>query len=206
MRKQLLHLLAYLPISLLIYTFLVSAIFAEKSNATESNCVYTYVLEAKDGAFVVSLLSNKTIEVPFNTTATAQVTLKVPTGSFKVNNLKNLVEGVEFSQNGQSIAPEEAPDYDYIVFGLASLGTRRLTYTAGEKLPLFSFENSGKCTGNLIELMENFTDPFYPPNKAKANVSQQITVAATGSDMSIVCIDQPLISDCGKIMKKKRRK
>jgi len=62
------------------------------------NCVYTYVLEAKKGLFTVSLLSNQTIAAPFNTTATAQVTLKVPTGNFKVANLKNLIEGVEFNE------------------------------------------------------------------------------------------------------------
>lgn len=170
------------------------------------NCVYTYVLEAKKGLFTVYLLSNQTIAAPFNTTATAQVTLKVPTGNFKVANLENLIEGVEFNENGRSNAPSEAPKYDYIVFGLASIGTRNMTYTEGEKIPLFSFENSGECSGGAVSLMNNFSDSFYPPNSQKANVSQQITVAQTGSDLSIVCIDGPRISDCGEKLKKRRKR
>jgi len=179
---------------------------AKASNNQPQNCVYTYVLEAKKGLFTISLLSDQTITAPFNTTATAQVTLKVPTGSFQVANLKNLIEGVEFNENGRSNTPSEAPKYDYIVFGLASIGTRNITYTAGEKIPLFSFENSGACKGEAIYLMNNFSDPFYPPNSQKANVSQQITVAQTGSDLSIVCIDYQAISDCGEKLKKNKKR
>lgn len=172
---------------------------------SKNGCVYTYVLEAQKGLFTVSLLPNQTIKTPFNTTATAQVTLKVPTGSFQVANLQNLIEGVEFNENGRSNAPSEAPKFDYIVFGLTSIGTRNITYTKDTKIPLFSFENSGECTGDLLYLMENFNDPFYPPNSQKANVSQQITVAQTGSDLSIICNDSRAISDCGEKVKKKRR-
>jgi len=170
------------------------------------SCVYTYILEAKKGIFTVSLLPNQTIKSPFNTTATAQVTLKVPTGNFKVNNLKNLIEGVEFSENGRSNAPKEAPKFDYIVFGLTSIGTRNITYTKNTKIPLFSFTNSGECTGAPIYLMDNFNDPFYPPNSQKANVSQQITVAQTGSDLSIICNDGQPISDCGEKLKRKKKR
>lgn len=172
------------------------------------SCVYTYVLEAKKGLFTVSIVPNQTIKAPFNTTATAQITLKVPTGDFKVTNLQNLIAGVEFAENGRSNAPKEAPKFDYIVFGLTSIGTRNLAYTKDTKVPLFTFINSGECTGNPIYLMENFNDPFYPPNSQKANVSQQITVAQTGSDLSIICNDAKPISDCGEPWKrrKKRRK
>ena len=179
---------------------------SNSTNNQPQNCVYTYVLEAKKGLFTISLLADQTITAPFNTTATAQVTLKVPTGSFQVANLENLIEGVEFNENGRSNTPSEAPKYDYIVFGLASIGTRNITYTAGEKIPLFSFENSGECTGAPIFLMNNFSDPFYPPNSQKANVSQQITVAQTGSDLYIVCVDYQPISDCGEKLKKRRKR
>lgn len=170
------------------------------------NCVYTYLLEAKKGVFTVSLLPNQSIKAPFNTTATAQVTLKVPTGNFQVENLQNLVTGVEFAKNGRSNAPVEAPKFDYIVFGLTSIGTRSITYTKDTKIPLFSFENSGECTGAPIYLMDNFNDPFYPPNSAKANVSQQITVAQTGSDLSIICNDGQAISDCGEKLKRRKKR
>jgi len=194
---------------------LLSLIFPNKSpkntiltstfNQAQS-CVYTYVLEAKKGLFTVSLLPNQTIKSPFNTTATAQVTLKVPTGNFKVTNLQNLIEGVAFAENGRSNTPTEAPKFDYIVFGLTSIGTRNITYTKDTKIPLFSFTNSGECSGNPIYLMDNFNDPFYPPNSQKANVSQQITVAQTGSDLSIVCNDGQAISDCGEKLKRKKRR
>ena len=190
----------------LLLPFELSKTMAVENLPNKDGCVYTYVLEAKNGIFTVSLLSNQTIKSPFNTTATAQVTLKVPTGNFQVANLQNLIEGVEFNENGRSNAPSEAPTFDYIVFGLASIGTRNITYTKDTKIPLFSFANSGECTGELIYLMENFSDAFYPPNSQKANVSQQITVAQTGSDLSIICNDSPAISDCGEKLKKKKRR
>jgi len=151
-----------------LLAFTTTTKLSPKEPATITDCVYTYILEAEDGLFTVSILSNQTINPPYHTTATAQVTLKVPTGKFEVTNLENLIEGVEFSQ-----------------------------------IPLFSFKNGGDCTGQPIMLMENFTDPFYPPNSERANVSQQITVAKTGSDLSIVCIDSNTISDCGERLSKK---
>lgn len=190
--------------------FLTSIIFfcsflALNAQNKPSNCIYTYILEAKEGQFTISILSNQTIAVPFNTTATAQVTLKVPAGSFQVANLKNLIEGVVFNENGRSNAPEEASDYDYIVFGLASLGTRNILYTEGEKIPLFSFENSGACTNEAVVLMDNIEDPFLPPNSERANVGQQITVAKTGSDLAIICIENNRVSDCGEKLKKDKK-
>lgn len=202
--KQQAYIFTYL-IPLAIYSFSLLSIhlpFQNSITSQEENCVYTYILEAENGQFTVSVLADKTITAPYNTTATAQVTLKVPTGNFKVANFKNLVKGVNFSENGRSNAPKEAPAYDYIVFGLSSFGTRDIPYTKGTKIPLFSFENSGDCIGKSITLMENFTDDFYPPNSEKANVSQQITVFETGSDLSIICIENNNISDCGETKKK----
>jgi len=193
--------LAIIVVPLLAFT--TTTKLSPKEPATITDCVYTYILEAKDGLFTVSILSNQTINPPYHTTATAQVTLKVPTGKFEVTNLENLIEGVEFSQNGRSNAPNEDAAYDYIVFGLASFGTRNIRYQKDGTIPLFSFKNGGDCTGQPIMLMENFTDPFYPPNSERANVSQQITVAKTGADLSIVCIDSNAISDCGERLSKK---
>ncbi len=163
-----------------------------------TDCKYTYVLDANNGVFTVSVISEQTIPVPQNTTSTAQVTLKVPTGSFEVTNFQSLTPGASFEQNSRSNAPMEAPEFDYIVFGLTTLGTRTIEYTAGVKIPLFSFENGGTCTGNQVLFMENFVDPFYPPNSENANANQQITVAATGSDLTIICNNSNEISDCGE--------
>ena len=190
-------------IALPLFAFVSPKNVLIKKSTEVTDCVYTYVLEANDGLFTVSVLSNQTINPPYHTTATAQVTLKVPTGGFKVTNLENLVEGVEFSQNGRSNAPNEDSAYDYVVFGLASFGTRNIRYQKDGTIPLFSFKNGGNCTGQPIMLMENFTDPFYPPNSERANVSQQITVAKTGADLSIVCINSNSVSDCGEKLSKR---
>ena len=162
------------------------------------DCKYTYVLDADNGVFTVSVIASETIPVPQNTTATAQVTIKVPTGGFSIANFRSLVDGANFEENGRTDQPSEAPEFDYIVFGLTTLGTRAILYEAGVKIPLFTFENGGNCTDNQVFLMENFTDPFFPPNSANANVGQQITVAATGSDLSIICNESNEISDCGE--------
>jgi len=171
---------------------------SEGTGMQNTDCKYTYVLDANNGVFTVSVIADQTIPVPQNTTSTAQVTLKVPTGSFEVTNFQSLTPGASFEQNSRSNAPQEAPDFDYIVFGLTTLGTRTIEYTAGVKIPLFSFENGGMCTGNQVFFMENFVDPFYPPNSENANANQQITVAATGSDLTIICNQNNEISDCGE--------
>lgn len=163
-----------------------------------TDCRFTYVLDANNGVFTVSVIADQTIPVPQNTTSTAQVTIKVPTGGFEVTNFQSLTPGASFEQNSRSNAPSEAPEFDYIVFGLTTLGTRTIEYTEGVKIPLFSFENSGTCTGNQVLFMENFIDPFYPPNSENANANQQITVAATGTDLTIICNQSNEISDCGE--------
>lgn len=168
--------------------------------ADDDNCVYTYMLEAENGIFTISLLPDTTVTSPLNTTVTAQVTLKVPTGGFLVDNFQNLLDGVLFQENGRSTAPSEAPEFDYIVFGLTTLGTRNIPFEKGVKVPLFSFENSGTSTGKQVFLIENFTDPFYPPNSEDDNVGQQITVALTGSDLTIICVDHEQIIDNGETL------
>lgn len=170
----------------------------------DSDCIYSFVLDLEDGKFVVSVLADTTIAVPFNTTPTAQILLKVPTGNFQVSNFVNLTDGVQFAENSRSNSPTEAPEFDYITFGLTTLGTRSILYTKGEKIPLFSFENGGDCTGEQVLFMENFTDPFFTDgttqNSDNVNANQQLTVAATGSDLSIICVESNGISDCGEFL------
>ncbi len=161
-----------------------------------TNCLYTMVLDAADGKFTISVIPTMTISVPQNTTPTALFSIKVPTGTFDVTNFESLIGGANFEVSGRTNAPVEAPEFDYISFGLTSLGTRTIEYKAGEKLALFSFENGGSCTGEQVFLVENFTDPFY--GNASEWVGQQLTVAQTGTDLSIICSDSNIISDCGE--------
>lgn len=122
----------------------------------------------------VSMVSNQTWQAPMNIVSTAQVTLKVPSGSFEVVNTENLIEGVNFVANSRHNAPEEAADFDYISFGLETMGTDKISFVAGTTLPLFTFQNSGSCDG-MVQIM-TATDDFMPPNNAKANVGNHITV------------------------------
>jgi len=109
-------------------------------------------------------------------TATAQVTLMVPTGGFTPSNLVDM-NGV-WSLNAPFVAPAENPSFDYVTIGLSSLGTSDITYTSGVEEPLFTFQNTGTCTGP-VELMEA-DDPFIG-NTLNANVGNQITTFGSGN-------------------------
>ena len=161
----------------------------------ETTCPFAYVLNAENGVYTISILSDTTLAFPGNITSTAQIVIKVPTGGFTIDNLTNLISGVVFSDNSRSDAPIEAPEFDYISFGLDTRGTREITYEKGQKVPLFSFTNSGTCTDGAVTLMNNTTDPFLN-NSSNANVNQQITVSGLGSDAE-VCVSTINISDCG---------
>ncbi|RMG88083.1 MAG: T9SS C-terminal target domain-containing protein [Bacteroidetes bacterium] len=124
--------------------------------------------------YVVSLVSQATWESPQNITSTAQITIKAPTGSFEPVNLTNLQPNVVFELNSRHDAPEEAPAFDYISFGLQTMGTGDLHYESGKTIPLFSFQNAGDCSGALFLVDSN--DPFMPPNSKMANIANQITI------------------------------
>lgn len=130
--------------------------------------------------YQVSLKSNTTWEAPYNITSTAQITIKVPTGDFEVDNFVNMIHNVSFEQNSRHNAPEESPEFDYISFGLNNIGTDKINYTEGEIIPLFSFKNSGTCNGEIYLIGEN--DAFMPPNQAMANVGNSITTLGGGPD------------------------
>ena len=131
--------------------------------------------------YQVSLVPETSYRPPLNMTSTAQVTIKVPTGSFEVRNLTNLQPHVQWEANSVTEAPEEAKEFDYISFGLATNGTEFLRYEEGIELPLFSFENVMECTGQ-VALMDNEEDNFMPPNSARKNVGNQITIMGADGD------------------------
>lgn len=161
----------------------------------EVTCPFAFILNAEEGVYTISILSDTTLTFPRNITSTAQIVIKVPTGGFTIENLTNLISGVVFSDNSRSDAPIEAPNFDYISFGLDTRGTQAITYEKGQKIPLFSFTNGGTCTEGSVTLMDNTTDPFLN-NSSNANVNQQITVSGLGSDAE-VCVSSITITDCG---------
>jgi gliding motility-associated-like protein len=160
------------------------------------DCIAEYVLELlADGRFQVSVIPHITWTYPHNITSTAQVTIIVPTGAFEVEELTNLIPGVVFNDNSTVISPPENPDYDYISFGLETLGTTNIPYQDGVKVPLFTFKNSVPCTGSIIKLMDKAGDPFAFPNSQLINVGPQLTTTGSGQD-GTVCIQYPGIAPC----------
>ncbi|RMG85156.1 MAG: gliding motility-associated C-terminal domain-containing protein, partial [Bacteroidetes bacterium] len=160
------------------------------------DCIAEYELELlADGRFQVSVIPDTTWNFPFNVTSTAQVTLVVPTGSFEVKELTNLIPNVVFNDNSIVVAPPENPDFDYISFGLETLGTTNIPYQKGVKVPLFTFKNNGFCTGSEFRLMDNDTDPFAFPNSLNINVGQQLTTTGSGQDAR-VCVKFPGVAPC----------
>jgi hypothetical protein len=130
----------------------------------------------KDGiTYRVSMKPSKTWTTPNDNTLGAQVTLTVPTGSFKINNLTN-INGT-WDKLPNIVAPSENSSKDYLVIYLSASST--LPYVANTEIPLFTFQSSGVQTG-LIELMNNKSDPFMPPNTQNLNVGNYITTRGGG--------------------------
>lgn len=147
--------------------------------------------------YLVSLVAHETWEAPQNLTSTGQITIKVPHGDFDVYDVRNLQNGVNWEANSRFDAPTEAPEFDYISFGLATLGTAGLYYKAAEEIPLFTFKNAGTCTG-AVALLNNQTDVFLPPNSRRANIGNQLTVLGAGGDAYVGNIEEG-VADCALI-------
>lgn len=159
----------------------------ELTGCTPSTCVMYYELELlASGRYQVVLLSDVTYPSPTNITSNLQVSIKAPTGGLVIEDFESEVPNVSFTVSSPYVAPSEAPGQDYFTISLATLPTSDINYIMGNKLPLFSFANTGGCgAGGTIDLIENDVDPFFPPNSQSANVGQQLFVFAYGSDVPI---------------------
>lgn len=154
---------------------LVTGILIMFSCASLNAQVEFKLAKLADGeTFCVSLIPQKSWSSPMNITSTAQVTIKVPTNSFEVQDLVSMHADITWEYNSKSIAPTEAAQFDYLSFGLSSMGTKQLEYQEGVEIPLFTFKNAKICQGG-IELMSN-NDPFKSPNSRRANVGNSITI------------------------------
>lgn len=150
-------------------------------SSTQAQVKFKLQLLNDGKTYQVSLVPEVSYRPPLNKTSTAQVTIKVPTGSFEVYNLKNLQPNVAWEANSEAQAPDESRAFDYLSFGLATNGTDYLRYEEDLELPLFTFENALDCSGE-VGLMDNNADPFMPPNSAQKNVGNQITIAGANGD------------------------
>lgn len=144
--------------------------------STYAQVAFKVELLSDETTYQVSIRSDETWNAPLNTVSTAQVSLIVPTGGFTVSNVQS-INGL-WSNNATVVAPMENPDTDYLIFGLQG-ATSNITFETGVVTPLFTFENSGACTGPL-ELLENDVDPFFPPNSQNVNVGNQMSVIGAG--------------------------
>lgn len=143
-----------------------------------TTCLIVLELEQmEDGTFLVSMTPDTTWEFPLNIISTAQITIKAPTGQLAISDFTNLIDGVVFFETNIISNPIEAIGFDYISIGLGSQGTTNIPFQKGQKVELFSFVNSNDCTTGTINLMDNATDPFFPPNELDVNVGQQMTIA-----------------------------
>ncbi|GEM_PF-3644191 len=130
----------------------------------------------ENATFLISIVPNKTIERPNNITNTGQITLKAPTGTVDVSSV-NSFTGI-WQLNTIIQQPVEAPNFDYLVFNLIT-PISNPSYRANIEVPLFNFKNKKGCTGS-IELIENFTDVFWPPNSLDVNIGNQLTILEYG--------------------------
>ena len=71
------------------------------------NAQVQFMLDAdpKTKIYVVSMLPNITWEYPQNRTATAQITIKAPTGAFDLKDFTSLTPGVEWDMNSRVDSP-----------------------------------------------------------------------------------------------------
>jgi len=106
----------------------------------------TVELQPDDTTYVVKLTPDASYTFPLNTTNNAQITFVTPTGGLQVDQVTN-IKGL-WSSGIIIPAPDENPDKDYLMFTLQS-GTTDIPYIAGEEVELFSFQNTGMCTGAL---------------------------------------------------------
>ncbi len=160
---------------------------------TDAQVLIDLSFDAETEFYTVSLLPQSTWEYPQNITGTGQITVRVPTGEFLVQDLTNLQTDVEWLNNARSNSPSESPEHDYISFGLMTPGTSNIPYVANELTPLFSFKNEIGCTGG-ISLMNNESDPFYPPNLEMVNAGNSLSVLGGGSDAYVGNVSNEEIS------------
>jgi len=126
--------------------------------------------------YQVSVMPSADWAPPLSITNSAQFTLKVPAGGFSLANFQSIT-GL-WSNSVYISAPSENPGFDYLAFKLDA-PLSNLTYVSGSEIILFTFENADLCTGP-IEIIDNGSDPFMPPNSLSVNIGNQFTIIGAG--------------------------
>lgn len=132
----------------------------------------------------ISMASDVTWTFPQNLTSSAQITIRVPHAEaplgFITGDLVSLQPSTEWDDNVRINAPVEAPEWDYISFSLISGATGAFNYVASQEIPLFEFVNAAQSCLGTIEIIDNQTDPFLPPNSVSANIPNAIVTLGGG--------------------------
>lgn len=146
--------------------------------------------------YKITIIPDQTWSPPNSITNTATITLKVPTGTFQIERLQSYVGN--WNLHDPIIAPIEDPKSDYLVFDLASPLTT-MTYEAGVAIDLFSFENKGICTTD-IQILDDITDPFLPPNSRNANIGNYFIILGNGNTNAYAgTLTNSQLQDCNDI-------
>jgi gliding motility-associated-like protein len=123
----------------------------------------------------VSVIPLVNWSVPQSIISSAQLTLRVPEGSLNITDFQSI--NGNWSQQAPVHSPVEAPGYDYFSF-TQNAPNFNLTFVSGTPLPMFSFKNSLGCT--YVEIVDNQTDPFLPPNSISVNIGNSFAVLGAG--------------------------
>ncbi|MEM1118819.1 MAG: gliding motility-associated C-terminal domain-containing protein [Bacteroidota bacterium] len=133
------------------------------------------ILLPDNKTYQVSIIPQVTFNAQLSRTNSAQITLLGPTSCFEVTNVMGITG--EWGISGFANAPAENSGFDYYSIELTSQWEE--TYTTGEEIILFTFENGASCTGS-ISIIDDQTDPFLPPNSQNLNVGNLFTVLGAG--------------------------
>ena len=157
------------------YLFLVAFLLGSALIPLRAQLEGKVELLADNQTYLVSVLPDFTLYPGGSTTNNAQITVKIPTGGFVFDGITSIAGNWTLANS--VIAPAEEPTFDYYAFSAG--GIVGIVYEAGVETQLFTFRNSGTCTGTL-ELIDNDTDPFMPPNSASVNIGNLMTVIGLG--------------------------
>ncbi len=162
--------------------------------APVDSCVINYTLTENNGLFTIGMLPDTTWITPLNIVSSAQISIRIPTGGFQIENVQNAINGVIFEESGRLSSIVSGVTYDFISFSLATFGTTAIPFLNGSEVELFSFEINGACSPDSIHLVGEGS-PFTFPNGEEDNIISQMTVAGWGSADVPLCVQalgQPL--------------
>ena len=150
-------------------------------------CIVNLVLDKSDNLFTVGMIPDTTWAAPLNTMNSAQVTLRIPSKGYTVENFKNAIDGVAFDLTSRQNSPIIEAGYDYLSITLGSFGTTGIPFNKGIKTNLFSFEINGACAADSIYLVGEGS-AFAFPNGENDNITSQMTVLGWNMADIPVCV------------------